>query len=148
MEKLKISFLNLIKTGEESITITDLCKHANVNRSTFYAHFNDINEMYNYMENHLIQNEGFDLNIHNIDANYLEKVLNFIKKHKNFYKIYLNLPHTDLSHFIYGLYNILDKTNYEITFKIAGTKQIFKLWLDNNCKTEVQQMLQILLKLL
>ena len=45
-EKIETAFLTLILNHKyEDITISDICKQADVNRSTFYCHYDDINDL-------------------------------------------------------------------------------------------------------
>lgn len=53
-KRLKDTMLELLKTMDlEQITVKKLCETAQVNRSTFYAHYCDIFEMMEQMEEHL-----------------------------------------------------------------------------------------------
>ena len=46
-EKIETAFLALIlKHRYEDITVSQICKKANINRSTFYCHYDDINDLY------------------------------------------------------------------------------------------------------
>ena len=45
-EKIETTFLSLIINHKyEDITITQICETANINRSTFYSHYDDINDL-------------------------------------------------------------------------------------------------------
>ena len=45
-EKIETAFLTLILNHKyEEITISQVCKQANINRSTFYCHYDDINDL-------------------------------------------------------------------------------------------------------
>ena len=49
-KKLKTTFLDLLNTMEfEKITVKIICEKAQVNRSTFYAHYSDIYEIMEQM---------------------------------------------------------------------------------------------------
>lgn len=51
------AFLSLNKEQEiQKITINNICKLANYNRSTFYQYFSDIYELRNFIENSLLNN--------------------------------------------------------------------------------------------
>ena len=45
-EKIETAFLTLILNNNyEDITISQICEAAEINRSTFYAHYDDINDL-------------------------------------------------------------------------------------------------------
>ena len=45
-EKIETAFLTLILNHKyEDITISQICETAEINRSTFYAHYDDINDL-------------------------------------------------------------------------------------------------------
>ena len=45
-EKIETAFLMLLgKYKYEDITISQICQHGNINRSTFYCHYDDINDL-------------------------------------------------------------------------------------------------------
>ena len=52
--RMEAVMLELMKTTEfEKITVKKICEKSRVNRSTFYAHFSDINDMMDKMEQKL-----------------------------------------------------------------------------------------------
>lgn len=55
-QRLKRALCNLLKeVGHEKITIKSLCKEAGVNRTTFYAHFDDIEDLlYEICEEYIV----------------------------------------------------------------------------------------------
>lgn len=84
------------------ITIQDICRKADVNRTTFYTHFNDIYDLMRKIEvekMHAIHAlfhtpEGEDCpsfeGFPSFNEVTLERLINFILENPNFYKIYLN----------------------------------------------------------
>lgn len=46
----------LLAQGNDNINITDLCKKANINRTTFYKHYKDITDISNELESEFIYN--------------------------------------------------------------------------------------------
>lgn len=48
--KIKGTFLDLLKEKEvNQITVTEICKIANIHRTTFYGHYEDVNALLNEM---------------------------------------------------------------------------------------------------
>ena len=51
-EKIETAFLSLLNNYKyEEITISQVCKQAGINRSTFYCHYDDINDLIIKIEN-------------------------------------------------------------------------------------------------
>lgn len=147
-EKIENAFLKLLENKQyDDITINQICKTANINRSTFYLHYHDINDLIIKIEN------KFAKNIANIFSYGLKQntaamvdMFKFIKENKIFYKAFLNIPYNTLAETntkIEILQNIgtnikIDKTDkfglfYRANFFGAGIKEICKLWLERNC---------------
>ncbi len=52
---IKHSYLTLMKDrSADKITVKEICRAANINRSTFYAHFHDLSDLEESLENELI----------------------------------------------------------------------------------------------
>lgn len=158
-EKIETAFLSLLyHLKYEDINISDICKKAEINRSTFYSHYSDINDLIikieNKFANSLSSIFGFGLKM---DNNAFVEMFNFIKKNKYFYKAFLNIPYTtiaekDTQNII--LNNIKDNNfdmkgsdsdlYYRANFFGAGIKAICKIWLDRDCQESPEQMAKIL----
>lgn len=68
---LESALFDLIKTKPiEKITPTELCRKATINRNTFYSHYTSVKELYDEIENNLIDSLDNSLNCSNstIDA--------------------------------------------------------------------------------
>lgn len=158
-EKIETAFLTLILNQKyENITISEVCACAGINRSTFYCHYDDINDL-------IIKIEGkFAKSMANIfkygerqthDA-FIE-MFNFVKKNKYFYKAFLNIPYATLAETnikVDVLKNISESTNidtsntigifYRASFFGAGIKEMCRLWLERNCQESPEQMAKLL----
>ncbi len=149
----------------EYITIKDVCQKANVNRSTFYLHYDNLNDL---LDETISQaNEDFfnafssiekkditksnpnELNF--INDRYLLPYLNFVKEHKRLYKEVKNnssLFKADL--FQKEVYEkmvdrILDKfaieekyKKYVFDFFLSGIQSVISNWLKSDCDLDVQ----------
>lgn len=160
-EKIETAFLTLILNNKyEDITISQVCKEANINRSTFYSHYDDINDL-------VIKIEGkFANSVANIfsygDKQTLESFIDmfkFVKENKYFYKAFLNIPYKTLAekNTIIGVLkhigeNYIDeKTNrmgifYRASFFGAGIKEMCRIWLEYDCKESPEEMASLLLE--
>lgn len=154
-EKIEKVFLQLIQTKEvEEISITDICKLAGINRSTFYANYIDI---YDLVDKIRISMENDFANIYANDSeacqnpNSYLKMFRYIKENQIFFKTYFKLNfdatstpkyfHEDLAKKYYDNKHI----DYHMEFFKAGLNAIIKKWLNNNCKESPEEMHEILM---
>ena len=88
--KLRYSLFTLLKKNNlKKITVLELCKEANINRTTFYKYYLDVDDFVNQTEDVLL--EELKEEVKNINRNYLityiGKIVERIKKEKNVYPI-------------------------------------------------------------
>ena len=154
MERIEKVFIELLQTREVSeISISDICKRARLNRTTFYSNYTDIyglaDTIRNNLENNLAElyrdeiTRGFNSN------NYL-KLFQHIKDNQIFYQTYFKLGYDNNYKII--KYDVrLAKEHfqnrfieYHMEFFKAGITQIIKLWLQNGCKESPEDMFEII----
>ena len=157
-EKIETAFLSLLSRYRyEDITISLICKQAEINRSTFYCHYDDINDL-------IIKIEGkFAKGMASI-FNYGERqthqafidMFEFVRDNKYFYRAFLNIPYSTLAERNIKqdvMLNLKNKTTikfddlslyYRASFFGAGIKEICRLWLERDCKETPEQMASIL----
>lgn len=154
-EKFEKTFLQLIQTKDvEDITVSDICKISQLNRSTFYANYIDI---YDLVEKVKIRMENDFANIFTNDSeaghnptSYL-KMFRHIKENQVFYTTYFKLKFDAISSITYfheelALQYYDNKyIDYHCEFFKAGFTAILKKWLNNNCKESPEEMLEILI---
>lgn len=139
-DKMDSALIALLETKEFSeISIMDICKKAGVNRSTFYAHYDNTCELLQQTYDGLIKNflteckfEAPDnvSDLHSLSKDelnfitpkYLLPYLQYVKKHKRLFKIYADNAHVfeskETDNFvlenifvpIYEKYGVTDKT--------------------------------------
>lgn len=160
-EKIETAFLTLILNHKyENITISDICKQANVNRSTFYCHYDDINDLIIKIEGKFANSMAgiFNFGERQTHEAFVE-MFTFVKENKYFYKAFLNIPYTTIAETKTKtdvLKNISENTNidksnniglfYRASFFGAGIKEICRLWLERDCKENPEQMAKLLLE--
>ncbi|MGM9971228.1 MAG: TetR/AcrR family transcriptional regulator [Anaeroplasmataceae bacterium] len=160
-QKIEDTFLALIQNNSyENITISQICQEACVNRSTFYAHYDDINDLIIKIESKFALSMSliFDHGMRQEHQAFIE-MFSFIEKNKAFYKAFLNISQVTFAekniqkNILSNIKNSSNNFNYneiEITYRAhffgAGIKAICKLWLDRDCKESPKQMAEIIVK--
>jgi len=155
ISKIEKVFVELIQTKEiNQISVTDICKKTNLNRSTFYANYIDIYDLADKIRLKMINDF---LNIYSEEVgdkkhsyNFL-KLFNHIKDNQIFYKTYFKL-NFDLSNDNFLIdekdaidyYGSSEKTEYHVVFFKAGLNAIIKKWLNNNCKESPEEIFEII----
>ena len=154
-ERIKKVFIELIQNKEiNEITISDICKKANLNRSTFYSNYIDIYDLADNIEDDLFNDvltlypdETKDKK-HSYD---FLKLFIHIKENQLFYKTYfkLNLDLNDSVKYIDDKEVdrfLTDSKNldYHIEFFKAGLNAVIKKWLNSGCKESPEEIEDIL----
>lgn len=155
-EKIIKIFINLIQTKEiNEITVSEICKLAKINRSTFYANYIDIYDLADKVKDVIIEDmytaykEERVQSIHSYD---FLKLFKHIKDNQLFYKTYfklnLNLDPREVNNNVdndsLAFYSDSKYLDYHIEFFKAGLNAIIKKWLNNNCKESPEEINEIL----
>lgn len=157
-EKIEKTFVELIQAKEiHEISVTDICKKTNLNRSTFYANYLDIYDLADKIREKLeleVDNLYKEEKEHNYNSNDFLKLFKHIKENQIFYRTYFKLnmdKNTKLSQYEYDYH--LAKTiyknkhiEYHIEFFMAGFNAIIKKWLYNDCKESPEEMNEIIIQ--
>lgn len=156
--------LELIESKEyEKISISSICNQAQISRSTFYCHFQNITEIIDVINSGLVQSFLSESNINDfpsfnsnsfsgdpyliLDRADLLKFLTFIKKHVRLYAIIirhrdilrLGLPETDIKQKIFipsmsNLQSVSDEAkDYVFDFYVSGIREVLKKWILKGC---------------
>ena len=159
-EKIETAFLTLILNHKyEDINISQICEQANINRSTFYCHYDDINDLVIKIESKFAKSMAsiFDYGLKQNHQAFVE-MFTFVKDNKYFYKAFLSIPYQTLAetntkidilkHI--GETTNIDKTNnigifYRASFFGAGIKEMCRLWLERDCQESPEDMAKLLL---
>ena len=165
----------LEKKDFEDITIKEICETAEVNRSTFYLHYDNTLDLLRETTDYIIDNflSYFSVDTQNITLQfatckieelnfftpeYLKPYLTFVKENQNLFKT--SLKHFKIMNFA-GVYNRLLKyifhpvferftfpekdRVYIIKFYLTGVTAITLEWLDNNCTEGIDDIIRILM---
>lgn len=152
-EKIETVFLDLIQTRElNRISVSDICKRAALNRTTFYANYTDIYELADSIREKLESSidELYDDEIKSKkNSNDFLKLFRHISENQLLYKTYFKLGYdnnykilrydTELAHRHFGNRFV----EYHCEFFKSGLTAIIKIWLNGGCKETPEEMFGI-----
>lgn len=114
-EAIKSVFMELIKEKDVSnITVTEIVKKADLNRSTFYQHYYDVYDIVEEIQNNVISEMNFllkDLNINEFDGEnfkILDSISSYLYKNKDLFKVCI--LHQDVLPFLEELIKLFTET--------------------------------------
>lgn len=163
----------LEKKDFEYITVKELCNKAGVNRSTFYLHYetmNDLlNETINMIEKKFYSSFNKDLKIDDlikkddkkdlilVTSEYLKPYLHFVFENRKVFKLALKratlfnsenaFSKMNKEYFIpiMNHFNINKKIQpFVLMYYCSGLVSIISKWLDNNCQESVDEIIDIM----
>lgn len=171
------AFLELLEKKDFAfITVKEICKSAGVNRSTFYPHYETIEDllsestefMYKQFVTHM--NEEPSDFISKIDTcpldelyliipNYLMPYLEYVKEHRRLFRTVTEKANTfrlDLAYtkMFYHIFEPILKRfgvpepdrKYLMTFYIHGLNAIITEWLKSDCKDSIEYIISVMNK--
>ena len=158
----------------EFITISEICKIAEVNRSTFYLHYESTNDLLKETSTYVLDNfssyfsidaESVIAQLANCDLQdlkfinekYLHPYLSFIKENQHIFSAVLSQPTTfDSNAMFQQLFDnifkpILDRfhyprdaQNYVMMFYLNGITAIIVEWLKDGCQKSIEDISTII----
>lgn len=173
--KMDKAFLELLEKKEFSyITVKEICEKAQVNRSTFYLHYETVEDLLSesveYMNDQFAEymkkdTDAFFARLHDcpidelylITPEYLEPYLNYIKENrrlihtaiKNTKALRLDKIYDKMFCFVFS--PILERLGvpthdrrYIMEFYIHGLTAIFGEWLKNDCKDSIEHIMHVI----
>ncbi len=166
--KMDLALISLLKRKPfEYITVSEICKEAGVNRSTFYLHYETLGDLLNETVRYLIDgflsyfptdNGSFNLDIAQselsdlifICEDYLTPYLSYIKDNREVFSTALKNSKTFGFNAVYTrmfekLFNpILERFNYPkedrkyvMMYYLNGINAIIYEWIDNGCTRSI-----------
>ena len=172
MDEALIALLE--KKDFEYITIKEICDAAGVNRSTFYLHYENTNDLLKettqyILDKHFAYYSADTQNITNgfdacepkellfITSEYLLPYLTFIKENQRIFKVSIkhfhsmNMKDVYKRMFEYIFNPILERFHvpekertYMMKFYLTGVFAIVKEWLDRNCSDDMETIVKII----
>lgn len=175
--KMDKAFLSLLEKKDFSyITVKEICSVAQVNRSTFYLHYETIRDLLNesveYMNQQFlsymkVNSSHFMDTIHTcpkeklmlVTPDYLHPYLNYIKEYKWLFQTaqknasVFELQATYNRMFQYVFTPILERyeipkkeREYIVSFYIHGLMAIISKWLENGCEDSIDFIISMMQK--
>ena len=171
-DKALLSLLE--KKPFEYITISEICKDAGVNRSTFYLHYENTADLLKEATTYVLDNfasyfsvdmesiaskyENCDLQELNfINEKYLHPYLSFIKENQRLFAAVLSQPTVFESKAIFqrlfdDVFNPIldrfhyprDEQNYVMMFYLNGITAIITEWLKEDCRKSIEDISSII----
>lgn len=164
-KKLKATMLELLETTDfEKITVKSICETAHVNRSTFYAHYSDVYEIMEQMEEHLNEEllESYSGSPQEKDSIFplwpFIPFLRHIKKHACFYRTALKQRRDfPLKQGYEPMWNQIIKPKciaagitsesemlYYFVYFQAGFTMVLRRWVDTGCQESEEAVARII----
>ncbi len=147
-----------------SISVKSLCETADINRSTFYAHYTDQYDLLRQIEENVITNLRLHLeqqdynNVLPVSAQVMTRILKYAKENAELFQVLLS-ENCDfafqkdvlaLSQIVSSQYNkALDTRtkDYLEAYSITGCISIFQKWLKDGTVESAEEITELILKL-
>lgn len=166
-KRLRQTFARLMSEKTlQSITVAELCARAEINRSTFYAHYSDIYDLQQKLEQEIYLEFQMTLSQVNLANNISEDtvplfmltIFSFLKRNADMCAVFLG-PHSDRQ-FVMNLLETAKKTTmvqYGQIYKKASSHQLelfytfiaygciglLEYWMKNGFTESVEEMAQL-----
>lgn len=156
---LKNSLITLLKEKPiSSITVKEICENADINRSTFYAHYSNPFDLLEQIEEEIITDLNSYLSQYNFEKEeealqMTEKLLEYVASKHDIFRTLLNenRDHSferrimDVARtFLDNHEDIPDISAYAGTFVISGSIYVIKHWLANDMDQSPKQIAQLI----
>lgn len=153
-DKIEKVFLELLQTKELSeIRVSEICKRAGLNRTTFYANYIDVYGLADSIRDKLetgLADLYQDEITSGINSNNYVKLFRHIRENQIFYRTYFKLGY-DHNYKIVTYDTELAKKHfdnrfiqYHMEFFKSGLTRIIQLWLQNGCQETPEEMFEII----
>ncbi len=158
---IKTTLIDLLATKDiNKISVSEICKLANINRTTFYLHYLDVYDLMQKIETDMSTQmvDFFASKDATIDDGFI-KLFHYIKEHQTFYQSYLRdnnqpsiinilLPDTvaDSAKIFASRLGFETEKEflYHQEFFKAGITALIKLWLGTGCTETPEEMSNII----
>ena len=168
------AFLDILETKDfEYITVKEICTKASVNRSTFYLHYETMNDLlgesaeyisntmsgYFDQEAHIQDVSTMDKNdLYFINAEHLIPWLTSIKENRRLFRVALKNGHTigmdrytdvlkkDILEPVMQRHGIAkEDTEYVIAYYLEGILAMVNMWVKHDCQKDIGNMVDLIM---
>lgn len=155
VQRIEQALLEELKTKElAQIKVSDICKAADINRSTFYANYTDIYDLADKIR------EGLEVEVYRLFEQEVEvrhngsdflKLFCHISENQLLYQTFFKLDYdSEYGAGIYEFFRLMDDFDtkylaYHIEFFRNGFNAIVRKWLEGDCKETPEEMYNILM---
>ena len=167
---LRQALTELLKTKDaRSITVQELTDLADVNRGTFYAHYKDVYDMIDRMQEEMFQELGLLMDQYDEEklrgdlTPVLTDVFRFVEKNRDLLPLFLERQVTDhffqgLNELIFrrclskwaGLYRMVDDSGsaYCLEFVVSGMVGLVRVWIQMGFRESPEEMAALTARLI
>lgn len=161
IERIKSAMIKRLQvTTIDKITVKEICEEADINRSTFYAHFKGPEELYNEIETDMLN--GINDYILGLRENRYTgremflKVLSFFKEHSDWYNTLVKVDsisfHNSCISYCEKRHIVREddpvKRRYYEEFYISGIFALVNNWLKNGRNDDINLVTDAIMKLI
>lgn len=154
IERIQKAFVDFLETKElHQITVSEICKVAEINRSTFYANFLDVYDLsekiIDKLHDELILLYYDEIVAGNNRGDYL-KLFYHVKENQSLYRTYFKLNNDkNNGMWFYNkrlAFEFFDNKNvdYHVEFFRNGFNSLVKMWLWGGCKESPEELEEII----
>ena len=154
VERIENVFIDMLEYKElNKISVSDICKKAGLNRTTFYSNYADIYELADSIRDKLENNLSVlykEEIARGFNSHDYQKLFRHISENSIFYKTYFKLGYDDaykIMNYDIGLAQQRFQNRfieYHMEFFKAGITKIIKMWLQNGCRESPEDMAEII----
>lgn len=153
-DHIEKAFIRLLQDRRlEEVRVTEICSEADVNRTTFYANYEDIYDLAEKvqirLEEEVVELYREEHEQEQIDYNFL-KLFYHIKENPLFYRTYFKLNAGKRLRFVgYRVEDAVKRFDnryieYHMDFFANGLNAVLNRWLDNDCRETPEEIKSII----
>ncbi len=163
---IRAAFESMLLGGKQisKITVREICQRADINRSTFYAHYTDVYDLFEKVEQQMAEmySERMMDNVSEGFSGMLRSVFEFILEYKEFYQIYFSEINR-VSHLMEVMmgpfsgrvseitsrdmgFGVEGEASYHFRFFTAGMSAVIAYWLERNCIESPAELVDVVIR--